>query len=71
MKMKDVLARYDALQAKRTLDIANDLTVAERNELRDCEITLGMTSAGPQARAEAARRVERFAAERTKEADRG
>ena len=39
--------------------------MAEQNELRDCEITLGMAAAPPRARAEAARRVERFAAEQS------
>lgn len=61
MKMTDVDARLAELESRR---IAPGLSVAEQNELRDCEITLGMVEAPPRARAEAARRVERFAAER-------
>lgn len=61
MKMTDVDARLAELESHR---IDPGLSVAEQNELRDCEITLGMVAASPRARAEAARRVERFAAER-------
>jgi hypothetical protein len=59
--MTDVDARLAELESRR---IVPGLSVAEQNELRDCEITLGMAAAPPRARAEAARRVERFAAER-------
>jgi hypothetical protein len=52
MKMTEVEARRIHLATQP------DLTPAELNELRDCEITLGMTMAGSQARAEAARRIE-------------
>ena len=61
MKMTDVDARLAELESRR---IVPGLSVAEQNELRDCEITLGMVEAPPRARTEAARRVERFAAER-------
>lgn len=61
MKMTDVDNRLAELEARR---FAPGLSVAEQNELRDCEITLGMVEAPPRARAEAAQRVERFAAER-------
>lgn len=45
-----------------------DPTRDELNELRDCEITLGMTMASPKARSEAARRCEaRDSARRTEE----
>jgi hypothetical protein len=54
-------ARLAELESRR---IIPGLSAAEQNELRDCEITLGMAEAPPRARAEAARRVERFAAER-------
>lgn len=56
--MRDVEAR----RAELALNI--DPTVAEMNELRDCEIALGMTTAGPEARSEAARRVEKAHAAR-------
>lgn len=59
--MTEVDERLAALESRR---LESGLTVAEQNELRDCEITLGMTTAGPRERSEAARRVERFAAER-------
>jgi len=59
--MTAVDARLAELESRR---IDPGLSVAEQNELRDCEITLGMVDAPPRARAEAARRVERFAAER-------
>jgi hypothetical protein len=62
MKMTVVDARLAELESRR---IDPGLSVAEQNELRDCEITLGMVEAPPRARVEAARRVERFAAERS------
>lgn len=58
MKMREVLDRLHELGAKP------DLTVHEMNERRDCEIALGMTTAGPKERAEAARRVEEWKAKR-------
>jgi hypothetical protein len=59
--MTEVDARLAELESRQ---IIPGLSVAEQNELRACEITLGMIEATPRARAEAARRVERFAAER-------
>ncbi len=61
MKMADVDTRLAELESRR---IVPGLCVAEQNELRDCEITLGMVEASARARTEAARRVERFAAKR-------
>lgn len=61
LSMIDVDRRLAELESAR---VDPGLSVAEQNELRDCEITLGMVWAPPIARAEAARRVERFAAER-------
>lgn len=61
MKMTDVDARLTELESRR---IVPGLSVAEQNELRDCEITLGMVEANARVRDEAARRVERFAIER-------
>lgn len=63
MKMTDVDGRLAELESCRFVP---GLSVTEQNELRDCEITLGMVGAPPRARAEAARRVERFAAERAR-----
>lgn len=63
VKMTDVDAHLAELESRR---IDPGLSVAEQNELRDCEITLGMVQAPPRARAEAARRVERFTAERAR-----
>lgn len=57
MKMTDVDARLAELESRRM----SGLTVAEQNELRDCEIALGMVECSAGTRAEAARRVERFA----------
>ena len=62
MKMTDVDARLAELESRR---IDPGLSVAEQNELRDCEISLGMVEATARVRAEAARRVEQLAAERT------
>ena len=61
MKMTAVDDRLAELESRR---LEPGLSVAEQNELRDCEITLGMVDAPHRARAEAARRVERYAAER-------
>lgn len=61
MKMTDVNARLSELESRK---IVPGLSVAEQNELRDCEITLGMVEAPPNARVGAARRVEKFAADR-------
>ena len=63
MKMTDINARLAERESHR-IDPGQGLSVSEQNELRDCEIALGMVAALPRARAEAARRVERFAAER-------
>ncbi len=61
MKMTDVHTRLAELESRRFVP---GLSAAEQNELRDCEITLGMIEVPPRTRAEAARRVERLAAER-------
>lgn len=65
MKMTDVDARLADLESRR---ISPGLSAPEENELRDCEIALGMVDASSRARADAARRVERFAAERAAKA---
>ena len=53
------------VEARRVfLALLVEPTVAERNELRDCEIALGMTMAGPRERSEAVRRCERNDADR-------
>lgn len=59
MKNADLLARYNELQVRWI-----DLSIAEQNEARDCEIALGMIDCRPETRAEAARRCERYAAGR-------
>ena len=46
VKMTDVDARLAELESRR---IVPGLSVAEQNELRDCEITLGMADAPPRA----------------------
>lgn len=69
MTLHDVEVRMSELDAKRRLDIANDLTVSEQNELRDCEIALGMV-AGVSAKVaiEAVVRLERFRMQRERSA---
>jgi hypothetical protein len=54
MKMKDILSRFNDLESRGL-----GLTVAERNEMRDCEIALGMTTHEYPARVEAIRRCEK------------
>lgn len=55
------------IEARRVhLACLSDPTRDELNELRDCEITLGMTMADPKARSEAARRCEARDLTRTK-----
>lgn len=63
MKMTEIDQRLAELESQRFIP---GLSVAEQNELRDCEIALGMVYASDNARVrvEAIRRVERFAAER-------
>jgi len=61
MKMTEVDARLAELEARR---FDPGLSTAEQNEMRDCEIALGMVDAPLRARVEAAQRVERFAATR-------
>jgi hypothetical protein len=46
MKMTDVDARLAELESRQ---IVPGLSMAEQNELRDCEITLGMVEAPPRA----------------------
>lgn len=64
MKMNAVEARLAELESRR---VQPGLSVSEQNELRDCEITLGMVEAPSRARAEAALAAW-FAAERAAKA---
>jgi len=59
--MTEVEARRIELESRR---MEPGLTVTEANEVRDCEIALGMIDVSPSTRAEAARRVELYAAAR-------